>query len=433
MNIKYFLRIICFFLFFLSITSFFVGFYFEENSAGAGGLGGDFKNTWKNLNTFLNYDLFSSLNFIKEGNREFYISSRTPVLYFLNAKLNPFTYSIDAFIKSIFTFSLIGFLIFYISLLKKYRNTDKILLLLLSCSILISPYYRTSAFWGAEENYGIISTILAYLFFNFFNYKSKLSILFLFLTIFFSSLSVYLDQKLIIIPLLIFIDIFIVNNFNPKIKFFTFIFYLIFSIPFLYFIYSWKSVIPVGDSIVRGFGQKIFLYHPVYVSMIIATYLLPLLIFKENLIIKIKTSLSDKINLILFLLFIIYLLFLFFYSDLNVDIKYSKGAIFKLIYILFENNLLKKFLITAFSLFSFFIIIVFSEKKIIHLIFFFFLLISSIFIYPILQEYYDPILIVVILLYFFEPKSIKINFINVIILFFYQVLFLISANLYYQF
>ena len=119
MGIKYILRISCFFLFFLTIISFFLGFYFGENSAGAGGLSGDFKNTWKNLNTFLNYDIRSSLNFIKEGNREFYISSRTPVLYILNAKLNPFTYSINAFIQSVFAFSLIGYFLFYVSLLKK--------------------------------------------------------------------------------------------------------------------------------------------------------------------------------------------------------------------------------------------------------------------------------------------------------------------------
>ena len=432
MDTKYFLKTSCFFLFFLTIISFFLGFYFGENSAGAGGLDGDFKNTWKNLNTFLNYDIRSSLDFIKEGNREFYISSRTPVLYILNAKLNPFTYSINAFILSIFIFSLISYFIFFVTLLKKYKNTDKTLLLLLSCVILISPYFRTSGFWGSEENYGIFSTILAFLFFNSFNETNKSSYLFLFLTIFFSSLSVYLDQKLIIIPLIIFIDIFFFNNFNKKVKFFTFLTYIIFSIPFLYFIYSWKSLIPAGDSIARGFGQKFSLYHPIYVSTIIALYLIPLLNFKENLITKIKTFHKNKVSLTLFLSISVYLLILFFLSDLNVDTKYSKGATFKLIYILFENSLLKKFLITFVSFFSFFIIIIFSEK-ITHLIFFFFLLISSIFVYPILQEYYDPLIIIVILLYFFEAKSIRLNFTNVIILFFYLVLFLISANLYYQF
>ena len=66
---------------FFCAASYFFGFYFEENSAGAGTLNGDFKNTWKNINTFKNYGLGQALGFVNEGDRDYYISSRTPVLY----------------------------------------------------------------------------------------------------------------------------------------------------------------------------------------------------------------------------------------------------------------------------------------------------------------------------------------------------------------
>jgi len=118
-------------LFIIVFFSFLIGFYYEENSAGgAGGLDRDFANTWNNLNTFLNYDISSALYFVETGDRNFYISSRMPLLYILNAKLNPFTYSVEVFIRSIFVLSIIGFMIFYYTLNISYSN-DKIILLLL--------------------------------------------------------------------------------------------------------------------------------------------------------------------------------------------------------------------------------------------------------------------------------------------------------------
>ena len=37
----------------LAISSYFVGFYLDENSAGAGGYEGDFDDIWNNLQIFL--------------------------------------------------------------------------------------------------------------------------------------------------------------------------------------------------------------------------------------------------------------------------------------------------------------------------------------------------------------------------------------------
>jgi len=273
------------FLSFIAILSFFFGFALNENSAGAGGLTGDFQNTWRNLNTFIKNDLATALDYVKSGNREYYISSRTPVLYIFNSILNPFTYSINSFINSIFVFSLLGYFLFYKSLTESFSKNSKACLLLLSCTLLLSPYFRTSAFWAAEENYGIISTILTFLFFNRLNFKkiNKELYIYLYLTIFFSSLAVYLDQKLVIIPIIILLDIFLSKKINLKIKIFTIINYFLLSLPFIYFIYSWQSIVPVGDTISRGVGKKILFYHPMYLTTIISFYLLPLLLFKKKI------------------------------------------------------------------------------------------------------------------------------------------------------
>ena len=74
----------------LSISSFFIGFIYGENSAGAGGLIlGDFPTLWKNLQIFLNNDITTALNFTNDLDSG-YKSSRTPLLYILHAYLNPF-------------------------------------------------------------------------------------------------------------------------------------------------------------------------------------------------------------------------------------------------------------------------------------------------------------------------------------------------------
>ena len=46
----------------LAILSYFFGFYFDENSAGAGYYQGDIENIWKNLQIFLTNDFTSSIN-----------------------------------------------------------------------------------------------------------------------------------------------------------------------------------------------------------------------------------------------------------------------------------------------------------------------------------------------------------------------------------
>ena len=64
----------------LSISSFFIGFIYGENSAGAGSLNGDFVGMWKNLQTFLNNDIATALKFTTELDPEnYYKSSRTPL------------------------------------------------------------------------------------------------------------------------------------------------------------------------------------------------------------------------------------------------------------------------------------------------------------------------------------------------------------------
>ena len=87
-------------LIFLSFLSFFLGFYFNENSSGGGAFTGDWKFAWKNLQLFLNNDIATAIS------HEDFASNRTPLLYILHKLFNPFANSELGYRRSVFFISL---------------------------------------------------------------------------------------------------------------------------------------------------------------------------------------------------------------------------------------------------------------------------------------------------------------------------------------
>ena len=313
MRIKNHYKSISLLLILLSIASFFIGFFYGENSAGAGTLYHDFENVWKNLKTFLNNDLSTAINFTAQNDSEIFQSSRTPLLYILNKVFNPFTGNKISFINSIFILSLSVPILFYLCLKQKFKNEDNLLLILISTTVCLSPYFRTSSYWGLEENYSIITLLLTFLFLNQFlsnNNSLWRNYYQIFLVSFFSSLCLYFDQKLAIIPLICFFCIFCSNK-NIKLKVLLFLFYFIFSLPYIYLISIWGSVIPTGDAGARSVGNKVHLNHIGYAATIIAFYLLPLLLYKKDSIFNQVKNFFKKKKKLLFNIFIFYLPLLF--------------------------------------------------------------------------------------------------------------------------
>ena len=101
-------------LVFLSVLSLFIGFSYGENSAGAGTFLGDFPLMWKNLQTFLNNDLATAIDFTAKIDDDNFQSSRTPLLYIFHKLLNPFVENKIYFIRSVFFISLLNLCIFSI-------------------------------------------------------------------------------------------------------------------------------------------------------------------------------------------------------------------------------------------------------------------------------------------------------------------------------
>lgn len=136
--------------------SYFFGFFYNENSIGSGGYGGDLEWMWENFEIFKNNSLLDAIN-----HKDFF-GNRTPLIYIINILFNPFIYNIDYYRFSIFIISLITPLIFYKCLIIKFGRSQKLLIFLISLIVLLSPYFRTTAYWGMEINYSIISLLATY-------------------------------------------------------------------------------------------------------------------------------------------------------------------------------------------------------------------------------------------------------------------------------
>ena len=125
MKVNY--RILSLILIFISFSSLFLGFYLDENSAGAGSYNGDIRTIWNNLQIFLTNDLISSIN------HPDYFDSRTPIAYILHEIFNPFVGDMISYRRSVFVISLTLPILFYFCLKQKlcpfgFRKTAKILL-----------------------------------------------------------------------------------------------------------------------------------------------------------------------------------------------------------------------------------------------------------------------------------------------------------------
>jgi len=411
----------------LSIFSFFLGFYFDENSAGAGGYNGDFATIWNNQQIFLTHDLVSAIS------HPDYFDSRAPTAYILHKFLNPFVETQSGYRWTVFIISLILPLLFYLCLKQKFNNQDNLLLILISSIIFLSPYYRTSAYWGLEENYGLITLLISFLTLDSFKknenergYKLYLN---LFSIIFFSSLCLYFDQKLAIIPLICLFQI-VTSKKLIKYKIFSVFTYFVFALPYVYMISLWGALVPTASAQAMGLGKDFFLDHIGYLSTIVAFYFLPLLFFKEkNFYILIKNFFSNKKNYYIILLFFIYLFYLITSFEFHDQEILGKGYIHKFSLILFENYFLRE-IFTYFAFFiSLVIILIYIDKNIRDTLILFYFLILSVIKYPILQEYFDPLIILMAFTFF--DSRLNINYKNSKILYLYLSIFLVCCNIYY--
>lgn len=436
MHINYRKNTIIFFSF-LVYLSYFLGFLFNENSIGSGGYDGDITWMWRN------FELFKNNNLIEAINHEDFFGSRTPLLYIINIFLNPFVGDIYLFRLSIFFLSLLGPLFFFLCLKERFKDTDKELLLLISSIILLSPYFRSTAIWGLEINYGIITMLVSfYYIIKLENKNLKPNIYQILILVFFSSICVYFDQKLLFVPILALIKIFLLKK-NLRIKITATLIYFLLAIPFIYLIIQWKGIVPPATQAANlGFAtntQSFNLdYQNIgYATTILGLYLFPIIFLLGDYSFKKFYYYFRKNFLFIAGFFLIYLFFFLYFDWYNLAQKllpksteylggtYGLGFVNKLAFIFFTNSLLQKTFVFLSFFLSWIIVTIFFNNKIKNCLLISYFYLIALVITPLHQEHFDPYVLILALLCF--DLKIKINFVNSVFIFLYFVSLLASA------
>jgi len=283
------------FTIFLILISFFIGFFLRENAAGGGtefyelswpiiqSFKIDFLDTIKNYGKFRDYTL--------------------PFSHILNAYINPFSDKIEHFQLSITIISFGIFLIFFLALKKIFNNINFIDALLTSSIILLLPFFRTSAFWGKNENFGWLFLIIAFYFFyeikkNISENSDKKKILNVILFCFSSACALYARQALIFLPISYFLYLYF-NKADKIIFLSSIISFTVLAIPGFLLIWTWGDFypsLPDGNAPHGGFfGGWIQPIHilknfPILLSFF-GFYLMPI-VFLEFL----QTNLKNFLN-----------------------------------------------------------------------------------------------------------------------------------------
>ncbi len=384
----------------LIIISYFLGFYLNEDSAG-GGKPDLLNHEWGNVQLFINNNVLDVLNDPR------YESSRTP-LYLIINKYNIFASTIEGLRISYFIFSLSIPITFFL-LLKKINKTEDIkILLIISVTTLLSPYFRSSAFWANQENLAIFFVIISLIFLINGNEERKIkssnNLLLPSFSSLFSFLGFYSDQKMVFLVIFVYFSFVIKNNLKFFIKFSLINF--LFFIPTLYLFYIWGSIVPIESQFrlsLNLMGLNIFISN-------IGIYLIPILIV---LIIKKDIKKYISFNYINILILILFSILLFYFLPNHPQFE-GNGIIFKLLSVISNNfnidwNLIK-FLYFIINIIILFFLLNIFEKNLENLIYLFsFLVIFSItsFTY---QSYVDP-LFFILLFGYFKLKN-KINLFN---------------------
>lgn len=296
--------------------SYVLGFYLNEDSAGGGKI--DYiAHELGTIQLFVKNDLTIALNSVM------YESSRTPLFYIIN-KYIPLNNNADNLRLFWFIFSITIPCLFYYTLrIAIPEKLNKTHIALIACTILISPYFRTNAYWPSSENLQIFFVILSLFFYFFLINRNNIDKFELYclsiLSIFSAYCAFYTDQKAFFLVAFIYFDLIRRNNL---------IFFLIFSflnlllfLPTIYLFISWGGLVPIESQ------TRVSLYYEGTNTFISTIGIYFTLIFISNFL---KNNFWKKINLKRIDIFLICILAIYlFFSLPSSPITFGSGIISK--------------------------------------------------------------------------------------------------------
>ena len=247
------------------------------------------------------------------------------------------------------------------------------------------------------------------------------------LVAFFSSLSVYSDQKFIFLSLFTYLYFLRFKN-NFKDFIYISLVYFLTAIPYFYLVYLWNGITPPQAS----FRFNLVLDNISYISSIINFYFIPLFLFLflDNQLTTIIKNIKKKDFLVLILIVILNIILLPNFSSL-----WGNGVISKVSYYLINIIDVNTYVVQIFYLiyncfFNFFIYLILS-KSIKNFLPFLIIFVQSSYIQVVHQEYIDPLFYLLIFTYFEYDKIDMFKNKLVYIYFLFSFAFLIFANIYY--
>ena len=374
--------------------SFFLGYLLRENSVGGGPE--FYALSWPIIQSFKEDFLFSIKNYGSFGDYTI------PFSHVLNAYINPFSNDIENFQLSITIISFAIFLIFALVFKKIYKHINFVDILLTSSIILLLPFFRTSAFWGKNENYGWLFFILALYFFS--EIKKDISknpnnqnILNVILFCFTSACALYARQALAFLPISYLLYLFFYNA-NKKIVITSIISFAVFAIPAFLLILIWGNVFDLKNNpnfFTWWINPKHLLKNfPILLSFF-GFYFFPILIIEFF-----NSGFKDFFNKYFKSFFFALIIFVFL-SQINLlsylgDYTRAGGAILKVNYLIQKNNFL---LLLVFSSLGFSVLMqLFKEDSKNNIIILLPILIIYSFPNLLYQEYVEPLILIIFFL-----------------------------------
>ena len=408
-----------YFLILIILFSYFFGFYVREISNGAGHIDLelhiwiiilDLKQNY--LDTLKNYQSYNEATF------PFFHSFQS----FFNLTSNNYLYCFNNTILNLFII-----IIFYQFLkLKKIKFDNEFSIYLIPLILLISPWFRSSSYWGMTENFAFFFLIPSLFLLNFL-VKKKITFNENLLLVVLISLTLYARQQYLFLAVF-HILILLINN-DKRNLIFSIILYFFLSLPGFYTLYLWGVFNDLSQSTSASGNldiKNIFLNIP-KISSLLFFYSLPLIFINFSKFSKI--FLSKKYFSILISIF---LLKLILFNDLNYPdkgggyiVKFTQLFLFNdTIILLFISSIIFTLVISTISLnnYQYFLIV-----PLIYLNFGF-----TEFLY---QEWFDPLYLIFFYIFFSKEQiqDLRLNknyTIKIVLL--WEIFILVIAFAYYH-
>ena len=381
------------FLIFLLLSSYFLGFYFREITNGAGHI--DLEHFIWLIVIDLKQDYFETIR-----NYQSYGEATFPFFHSFQSFFNPATKNLIYCLNNTIFNLLIIFIFYQFLKLKRIDFENNFLVNLIPFIILLSPWFRSSSYWGMTENLSFFFLIPSLYFLNLLIQKKTSFKNNLILTVLIS-LTLYARQQFLFLAVF-HILILLLNN-DKKELIFTILIYLFLSLPGFYVLSIWGVFkdISQATSASGGLSLENMLLNVTKISSLFFFYSIPLVLINFSRFLKIFFS-KRCLLIFIIVLFIKYLLF----NDINYPIK-SGGYIVKFNYFFLNND--PKLLILISSAFFAYIISIIKSNNYKYFLILPLIYLNYGFVNSVYQEWFDPLYLFTYYIFFSKDHIVNLR------------------------